>query len=64
MTQGVIARRCCRAERAGPARAQRAPRPRRLGGVDLYELAERYGTTVRTIRRDPETLQEVCLPLS
>lgn len=35
----------------------------RLGGVDLYELAERYGTTVRTIRRDLEALQEVGLPL-
>lgn len=35
----------------------------RLGGVDLYELAERYGTTVRTIRRDLEGLQEVGLPL-
>ena len=28
----------------------------RLGGVDLYELAERYGTTVRTIRRDLEAI--------
>lgn len=35
----------------------------RLGGVDLYELAERYGTTVRTIRRDLEALQGVGLPL-
>lgn len=35
----------------------------RLGGIDLYELAERYGTTVRTIRRDLEALQEVGLPL-
>jgi proteasome accessory factor B len=35
----------------------------RLGGVDLYELAERYGTTVRTIRRDLEALQEIGLPL-
>jgi DNA-binding transcriptional ArsR family regulator len=35
----------------------------RLGGVDLYELAERYGTTVRTIRRDLEALQEGGLPL-
>lgn len=35
----------------------------RLGGVDLYELAERYGTTVRTIRRDFDALREVGLPL-
>ncbi|MBM4362966.1 MAG: WYL domain-containing protein [Deltaproteobacteria bacterium] len=30
----------------------------RLGGVDLYELAERYGTTTRTVRRDLEALKE------
>jgi proteasome accessory factor B len=36
----------------------------RLGGVDLYELAERHGTTVRTIRRDLQALQEVGLPIS
>lgn len=35
----------------------------RLGGVDLYELAERYGTTTRTIRRDLDALQEAGLPL-
>ena len=35
----------------------------RLGGVDLYELAERYGSTVRTIRRDLDALQEAGLPL-
>lgn len=35
----------------------------RLGGADLYELAERYGTTVRTIRRDLDALQEAGLPL-
>ena len=29
----------------------------RLGGVDLYELAERHGTAVRTIRRDLEALE-------
>ncbi len=29
----------------------------RLGGVDLYELAERHGATVRTIRRDLEALE-------
>ncbi len=36
----------------------------RLGGVDLYELAERHGATVRTIRRDLQALQEVGLPIS
>jgi predicted DNA-binding transcriptional regulator YafY len=35
----------------------------RLGGVDLYELAERHGTTTRTIRRDLDALQEAGLPL-
>jgi predicted DNA-binding transcriptional regulator YafY len=34
-----------------------------LGGMDLYELAEKYGTTARTIRRDFEALQEVGIPL-
>ena len=35
----------------------------RMGGEDLYELAKRYGTTVRTIRRDLSALEEVGLPL-
>ena len=35
----------------------------RLGGVDLYELAQRYGSSVRTIRRDLAALEEVGLPL-
>ncbi len=35
----------------------------RLGGVDLYELAQKYDASVRTIRRDLEALQEVGLPL-
>jgi predicted DNA-binding transcriptional regulator YafY len=35
----------------------------RLGGVDLYELAERHGTTVRTIRRDLDALEQAGLPL-
>lgn len=35
----------------------------RLGGVDVYELAERYGTSVRTIRRDLDALHDVGLPL-
>ena len=35
----------------------------RLGGVDLYDLAERYGTTTRTIRRDLEALAQAGLPL-
>jgi predicted DNA-binding transcriptional regulator YafY len=30
----------------------------RMGGCDVYELAQKYGTTVRTIRRDLEGLQE------
>ena len=36
----------------------------RSDGVDLYELSERYGTNVRTIRRDLEGLQAVGLPLA
>jgi len=32
-------------------------------GVDIYELAERHGTSVRTIRRDLDALQEAYLPL-
>lgn len=35
----------------------------RMGGLDLYELAGRYGVAVRTIRRDLEALQSVGLPL-
>lgn len=35
----------------------------RAGGATLYELAERYGTTVRTIRRDLEALEEAGIPL-
>ena len=35
----------------------------RLGGVDLYELAERYGATLRTIRRDLDALEGAGLPL-
>lgn len=35
----------------------------RMGGEDLYELARRYGTTDRTIRRDLAALEEVGLPL-
>jgi proteasome accessory factor B len=35
----------------------------RLGGMDLYELAERHGASVRTIRRDLEALQAAGLPL-
>lgn len=36
----------------------------RAGGSDLYELAERYGTTTRTIRRDFEAIQEAGIPLA
>jgi predicted DNA-binding transcriptional regulator YafY len=35
----------------------------RLGGVELEELAERYGATTRTIRRDFEALAEAGLPV-
>jgi predicted DNA-binding transcriptional regulator YafY len=35
----------------------------RLGGVDLYELAQRYGTTTRTIRRDFAALEGAGVPL-
>ncbi len=35
----------------------------RLGGVDLYELSQRYGTTTRTIRRDFAALEEAGVPL-
>jgi predicted DNA-binding transcriptional regulator YafY len=35
----------------------------RLGGVDVYALAERHRASVRTIRRDLEALSEVGLPL-
>ena len=35
----------------------------RTGGVDLYELAQRYGTTVRTVRRDLVALTGAGLPL-
>jgi predicted DNA-binding transcriptional regulator YafY len=35
----------------------------RLGGVDLYELAQRYGTTTRTIRRDFDALEGAGVPL-
>ena len=36
----------------------------RRDGVDLYELAEQQGTTVRTIRRDLDALRDAGLPLS
>lgn len=36
----------------------------RAGGSDLYELAERYGTTTRTIRRDLEAIEEAGIPLA
>lgn len=35
----------------------------RAGGATLYELAERYGTTTRTVRRDLEALEEAGIPL-
>jgi predicted DNA-binding transcriptional regulator YafY len=36
----------------------------RLGGTDVYELAERYGAAVRTIRRDLEALERLGVPLA
>jgi proteasome accessory factor B len=35
----------------------------RLGGVTVYELAERYGTDVRTIRRDLAALEQAGFPI-
>jgi predicted DNA-binding transcriptional regulator YafY len=35
----------------------------RLGGCDLYELAERYGTDTRTIRRDLTALCDAGIPV-
>ena len=35
----------------------------RLGGIDLYELAERHGATVRTIRRDLEAIESAGINL-
>lgn len=35
----------------------------RLGGCDVYELAERYGTTTRTVRRDLAAITEAGIPL-
>jgi predicted DNA-binding transcriptional regulator YafY len=36
---------------------------RREGGADLYELAERFGASVRTIRRDLDALDEAGVAL-
>jgi predicted DNA-binding transcriptional regulator YafY len=33
------------------------------GGCDLYELAERHGTTTRTIRRDLDAIAGAGIPL-
>lgn len=35
----------------------------RLGGCDVYELSERYGTTTRTVRRDLAAIMEAGIPL-
>lgn len=35
----------------------------RLGGCDVYELSERYGTTTRTVRRDLEAIASAGIPL-
>ena len=34
----------------------------RVGGCDVYELAERYGTTTRTVRRDLDAVAEAGIP--
>ena len=36
----------------------------RMDGIDLYELADRYGTNLRTIRRDLEGIEAAGLPLA
>lgn len=36
----------------------------RLDGTNVYELAEKYGAAVRTIRRDLEALERLGLPLA
>ena len=36
----------------------------RMGGVDLYELAQKYGGSTRTIRRDLDALRESGIPLT
>jgi predicted DNA-binding transcriptional regulator YafY len=36
----------------------------RRGGTDLYELAERYGATTRTIRRDLDALKVFGIPIT
>ncbi len=36
----------------------------RLDGTDVYELAEKYGAAVRTIRRDLEALERLGIPLA
>ncbi len=36
----------------------------RVDGIDLYALAERQGTTTRTIRRDLDALRDAGLPLA
>lgn len=36
----------------------------RLDGSDVYELADKYGAAVRTIRRDLEALERLGLPLA
>lgn len=35
----------------------------RMGGCDVYELAQRYGTTTRTVRRDLEAVAQAGIPL-
>src|SRR5437660_56054 len=35
----------------------------RTGGMDIYEIAEKYGTVTRTVRRDLECIQSIGIPL-
>lgn len=35
----------------------------RTGGMDIYEIAEKYGTVTRTIRRDLDCIQAIGIPL-
>ena len=35
----------------------------RVGGCDVYELAQRYGTTTRTVRRDLDAVAQAGIPL-
>lgn len=64
------ARRKSATRRAAPSRNDQVVRVLQIlrdldhvGGLDLYELADRYGTAVRTIRRDLAALEQAGFPL-